>query len=477
MISNSGISTRMNMLRTPFRQSIRENMHRSVHAKASAAPLVFRAQCHPGMEEVVAEELRHPSIRAAGIEFIPTKAGVDFCGASMQTAYAASVRLRAALRVLHLLSVEQLDPYGQGYDELYGAIRRAAPWHEFVQPGMSVAVELRLRSCTDWNHSTAAQQCVQAAIADAVRDAGGTKPARARGGEDAALQLFVTMFRDEVKVFRDVSGRSMHRRGYRGVVHRAALNEAAAAGVLLMAGWPALAAQGGVLVDCMCGSGTLLTEAALMAHGVAPGLLRQGWSLTGWHDFDARAWQDVQEAARAETARSWGGVIAGCDVHEGALTLAQQALQEARVAPSVQLRIGNCRDWRLPQTPDLVVTNPPWGRRLGGPQSRNFDDGTEECAGEEEGEEEPAAAAWADLGAFLKGQCPGAHAWILSGTKGPTQALRMKATRRYPLSLGGVDCRLLHYEVRPPPPAAAAADAAPRRNRSSAPTGAGAPAA
>ena len=72
----------------------------------------------------------------------------------------------------------------------------------------------------------------------------GPKPPRARGGEDASLQLFVTMFQDEVKVYRDVSGRSMHRRGYRGVVHRAALNESAAAGVLLMAGWPAIAAQG-----------------------------------------------------------------------------------------------------------------------------------------------------------------------------------------------------------------------------------------
>lgn len=86
--------------------------------------------------------------------------------------------------------------------------------------------------------------CVAAAGPRRMNVCRGAKPGRARGGEDASLQLFVTMFQDEVKVFRDVSGRSMHRRGYRGVVHRAALNEAAAAGMLLMAGWPALAAQG-----------------------------------------------------------------------------------------------------------------------------------------------------------------------------------------------------------------------------------------
>lgn len=104
----------------------------------------------------------------------------------MHAAYAACVRLRAALRVLHLLSIQYMEPHGQGYQELYGCIRRAAPWHEMVRPGMTVGVELRLRSCSDWNHSTAAQQCVQAAIADAVRDAGCAVTRAASGSARAA---------------------------------------------------------------------------------------------------------------------------------------------------------------------------------------------------------------------------------------------------------------------------------------------------
>lgn len=69
-------------------------------------------------------------------------------------------------------------------------------------------------------------------------------------------------------------------------------------------------------MDCMCGSGTLVAEAALIAHGIAPGLLRQQWSLTGWHDFDEGVWRAVLDDARAATSRSWDGIIAGCDVHE-----------------------------------------------------------------------------------------------------------------------------------------------------------------
>lgn len=95
------------------------------------------------------------------------------CSGSMETAYRACIRLRAALRVLHLLAVKYMDPSRRGYDELYAAVRAAAPWHEFLgRSGMTVAVQLRMRSCQGWNHSTAAQQCIQDAIADAVRDHG-----------------------------------------------------------------------------------------------------------------------------------------------------------------------------------------------------------------------------------------------------------------------------------------------------------------
>jgi Putative RNA methylase family UPF0020 len=133
---------------------------------------------------------------------------------------------------------------------------------------------------------------------------------------EPSLQLFVTMWKDEVQIFRDVSGESLHRRGYRGVIHKFALNEAAAAGVLHLAGWPEIAEAGGKLVDPMCGSGTILVEAALMAHRVAPGLFRDKWAHTSWPDFDKRAWREALDAARGSVRREWAGVIAGNDVDE-----------------------------------------------------------------------------------------------------------------------------------------------------------------
>jgi 23S rRNA G2445 N2-methylase RlmL len=124
------------------------------------------------------------------------------------------------------------------------------------------------------------------------------------------------MWQDEVHIFRDVSGESLHRRGFRGVIHKFALNEAAAAGILYVAGWPEIAEAGGKLVDPMCGSGTILVEAALMAHRVAPGLFRKEWAHMSWPDFDKRAWREALDAARGSIARKWSGVIAGNDIDE-----------------------------------------------------------------------------------------------------------------------------------------------------------------
>jgi 23S rRNA G2445 N2-methylase RlmL len=112
----------------------------------------------------------------------------------METAYKACVCLRAALRVLHLLAVQQMDPERGGYDELYAAVRGAAAWHELLwKPEMTLSVQLRMRSCQGWNHSTIAQQCIQDAIADAVRDRGWVFDTRKKDFCFAFLHLLLSI--------------------------------------------------------------------------------------------------------------------------------------------------------------------------------------------------------------------------------------------------------------------------------------------
>ena len=232
------------------------------------------------------------------------------------------------------------------------------------------------------------------------------------------LPIFVAAHRDVVWLYRDTSGESLHRRGYRtgSRVHAAALNEAAAAGVLAAAGWGKRIAAAErdfifssfsssasppvvTLVDPMCGSGTLLIEAALAATHTAPGLSRTRWPFLRWGDFDPGLWRSVRERAAAASRRDGmtatatttvsrgGGAgssgpprrsrrlfrLAGRDCHEGALALAQRGAFEAGVDHLIDFDLGKCAEWRPwngSLRPTLVVTNPPWGRRLMGPRDR-----------------------------------------------------------------------------------------------------------
>jgi len=256
-------------------------------------------------------------------------------------------------------------------------------------------------------------------------------------------------------------------------MHRASLNEAAAAGVLWLAGWPE-AALGGVgggggssssypplLLDPMCGSGTLLIEAGLIARGVPGGANRDWWPFMTWPDANREAWTFAAEEAAdigADCRRrcvASGLRLLGNDVHPGALSLARRDADAAGVGDLVELRHGPCGDLPAPPTPpSLVVVNPPWGRRIGGSGagaggaggkgSRNRVPRMGEGGGADEGD---AGEAWTQLGQCLRRCCADRDAFVLSGSKDLTSRLRLRASGRHPITIGDVSTRLLRYEV------------------------------
>lgn len=258
----------------------------------------FYATCHPGLEAVVAAELAGRSIGAANIH--PGKAGVSFTG-DLSVGYRANMWLRSAIRVLQLLGETLLDGRRPAGEEVYAAFREGGAWQRLLAPGQTFSVESRVWSCSNLTSSQLLSVRAKDAVCDAIRDARGTKPAPPEPGRVADLPLYCTAYHDRLSIYRDMSGASLHRRGYRQAMHRASLNEAAAAGILQLAGWhQACRQEGAVLADPMCGSGTFLIEAALMATDVAPGSFRRWWPFTQWPDYDRDAWRQVVEAAAAE---------------------------------------------------------------------------------------------------------------------------------------------------------------------------------
>ena len=249
----------------------------------------FYATCHPGLEEVVAAELRAFPIEALDVR--AGASGVYFVG-TKKTGVLANVWLRSAVRVLVELRHGWLDSSAPGGAAVYDFVRYAVPWPEVVpeRTRSTFSFESRVWSCTDVTSTRLAVTRAKDAVCDALVDANGWRPPPpARGHASADVPMFLSLYRDEATLYRDMSGESLHRRGYRdAAIHRAALNESAAAGVLALAGWAdacdkARRSTGAdpqneyalpVLVDPMCGSGTLLIEAALLAGMVAPGLVR-----------------------------------------------------------------------------------------------------------------------------------------------------------------------------------------------------------
>ncbi|MEX1317723.1 MAG: class I SAM-dependent RNA methyltransferase, partial [Synechococcaceae cyanobacterium] len=235
------------------------------------------------------------------------------------------------------------------------------------------------------------------------------------GGGEAVLSL-------------DGSGASLHRRGYRAAMGLAPLKENLAAGLIALTGW-----DGSVpLADPLCGSGTLLIEAACMALGRAPGLGRR-FALERWPDVDAALWQRELEAARhlARDRLADGRPLAplvGLERNPEVLAQARCNATAAGVAPWIDLQAGDCRDFQPPPAPGVLVCNPPYGARLGEPDELEM--------------------LYADLAAMVKERCSGWTLWLLSGNPELTGALRLKASRRIPVSNGGIDCRWLRYEIR-----------------------------
>ena len=522
------------------------NSERPRRASSSTALGDYYATCHPGLEDVVATELESPLIGASDVRV--GASGVSFRG-DARVGYRANVWLRSAIRVLVELDRGYIDPNVPGGAAIYDFVRDAAPWHEVIpaDDGLTFSVESRVRSCTDVTSTRLASTRAKDAICDALVDVNGWRPPPPRFGHSSAdVPLYLSLFRDEAKLYRDMSGESLHRRGYRdAAIHRAALNEAAAAGVLSLAGWATAcdrARERGTslpaLVDPMCGSGTLLIEGAMMAGRVAPGLIRvdasRGFGEGGgddsggpafaferWPDHDPTLLDEVLEEAAeigAAARKKMGGapVIIGNDVHAGALSLARRAAMAAGVDGIVDFVQGDAADLTHPKLTEftaaalerdglrdvrepvdlddlgptalreggggvLVVSNPPWGMRIGarddgydgddagdGYGDGNWDDAGDSATlpagsvrgGESDvGGEPPAGTprgapdveeAWQSLGAFFRRECGGATAHLLSGDANATRPLRMRARRKRVLGIGGVDCRLLEYRILPP---------------------------
>ncbi len=365
-----------------------------------------------GLEEVLAEELHQ---LGATIDKVGQRA-VEFSG-DMQLCYEANLWCRTAIRILRPFA----GFYAPDEKTLYREAGRIN-WADYIQPDQTFAITAVVNK-SNLEHSLFVAQLTKDAIVDQFRNRTGERPSVDVKNPDIRLHLH--MIENEVVLSLDSSGDSLHRRGYRQQTNVAPLNEILAAGILLLADWDGHK----TLVDPMCGSGTILTEAALIAQRIAPGLYHQGkFSFQNWPDFDQALWDSVRldaEQARLEEPQA---LIVGSDISAEYIDLARENVSAAGLEDFIRLAVRDVKDATAPKgEPGLVVMNPPYGERIG--------------------EEAEMDALYKTIGDTLKSGFPGYDAYVFTGNLEAAKRVGLKASRRIPLFNGPIDCRLLKYEL------------------------------
>jgi 23S rRNA (guanine2445-N2)-methyltransferase / 23S rRNA (guanine2069-N7)-methyltransferase len=369
-----------------------------------------------GAASVLAEEL----VQFGASELRERSHDVKFQG-GLEVGYRACLWSRTATRVyLNLGTFDASSP-----THLYDAVKRI-DWRGHLAPGATLACD-----CSGGNesirHTLYGAQLLKDAVCDSLRDATGERPNIAPERPDVLLHLHVDGPVALLSV--DFSGESLHRRGYRMEGGRAPLKENVAAAVLLRAGWPGLAESGGVLLDPMCGSGTLLIEAALIAADAAPALGRAYFGFCGWRGHDAPLWERLcAQAATRRAARPERRCIHGSDADGDAVRMALANGERAGVAGWIHVEKRSLGDVLRPGgATGLLVTNPPYGERIGS--------------------ESGLATLYSELGAVMRDRFEGWQAALLTGNPPLARNLGIYARRTHRFFNGTIECRLLRFEL------------------------------
>jgi len=362
-----------------------------------------------GAEELAAAELGFLGINGAK----PGKGGVAF-RTDRAGLYRANLWLRTASRVLVQLA---LFPCASPA-ELYAGVH-AISWQELITPDMTLAVDCSLRDSA-LTHSGFVALKTKDAVVDRIRESCGSRP-----NVDTTLpdvRINVHLHKNVCTISLDSSGDSLDRRGYRLERNEAPLRETLAAAVVALTGW-----DGSIpLADPMCGSGTIPVEAALMAAHIPPGLHRQ-FGFQRWLDFDSELWNGICAAAEAGIRRLPVGLVTGYDLDNRALLLAGRNAAKAGLEGQIHFFHAALQEFRPEGDKGVVILNPPYGKRMG--------------------EDDDLRELYCQIGDVMKKFCRGWTGYVLTGNLELAKYIGLKASRRYVLFNGAIECRLLKYDL------------------------------
>ncbi|MEM6642441.1 MAG: class I SAM-dependent RNA methyltransferase [Bacteroidota bacterium] len=360
-----------------------------------------------GFEEILAHEVK--ALGGTNVEKITR--GVK-CEGNPEFLYRANLSLRTAMKIMvpiysfHASTEKQLYDRMQDFD-----------WSHFLDVDQTFAIDTVVFSEV-FSHSKYVGYKAKDAIVDQFRSKYRRRPSIDADNPDVLLNVHCA--KEFFTISMDSSGTALNQRGYREEGHRAPMNEVLAAGLLLLSGWD----MKSPLVDPMCGSGTIITEAAMMAMGMAPNLKRKTFGFRTWPEYSPILFNRVTSEEQAKIRKPRMELI-GLDIDENAAQLARKSLGKIGLRREVKIKTMDFRGFKPLDKNGTIVTNPPYGERIG----------------------EEILKFYAEMGDAFKQNFKGFDAWVISSNKKALKQVGLKDTKRIVLFNGKLECEYCKYQL------------------------------
>jgi len=362
-----------------------------------------------GLEELLAKELT--DLGAHNVRMM--NRSVEFYG-DKQLMYEANLWCRTATRILKpILNFKTVDE-----DELYRRVLNIE-WGKYLGLDQTFVVDAVI-SGSKFRNSLYVAQKVKDAIADRFRNKTGQRPSVDLRNPDIRVNIYI--FQNECTLAIDSSGEPLFKRGYRSKTGKAPLNEVLAAGIVLQSKWD----RASSFVDAMCGSGTIVIEAALLARNIAPGLTRKVYGFMNWPDYDKGLFKMIYEKARKEVIPKLNFAIVGSDINSIQIQEASRNANRAGVGNDVIFRRSDIIDLVPPPPPGVVIINPPYGERI------SVDDIND---------------SYHSIGDAFKQSFTNYDAYVFTGNLAAAKHIGLRTSRRIEMYNGSIECRLLKFEM------------------------------
>ncbi len=361
-----------------------------------------------GLEEILAEELKQ--IGAENINIL--KRAVS-CTGDKELLYKANYLCRTALRILKPIAVFDVEDE----KDLYNRISKIN-WLKMINVDGTLAIDAVVNN-SNLTHSQFVALKTKDAIVDQFRDKLGARPSVDLKFPDIRINIHIS--RNRCTVSLDSSGDSLHKRGYRKAMGKAPINEVLASGLIQLSGWD----KKSDFVDPMCGSGTILIEAAMLANNIPAGYYRRFFGFTKWMDFDKKLWEKILDENKVDELKSEAKII-GSDMSPQAVSEARENVLNSELYTKIELKIAALKDLEPFQNGGIMVCNPPYGVRV---------------------ETEDIIGLYKEIGDALKQKFRGFNAFVISSDLRAIKFIGLKPSKRTIIFNGPLECRYNKFEI------------------------------